>query len=186
MTGKEDVLRMVKGERLLDQVADGRKVMILGADESGKSALAKSLFRGLHERGFVPLLVDGSKLRPRTDEKLYQDFYALFGEQYSPRLLEKFKQLGRSRRVLIFDDFHRLNLRHPAVRQRFVGLLDGFADRYVLLTNDQYQQFGDLVSGELVGGELVGGELAADPLTALPRYEIEEIGHVGRVDLMDK
>ena len=176
MTGKDDVLRMVKGERLLDQIADGRKVMILGADESGKSALAKSLFRGLHERGFVPVLVDGSELKPRTDEKLYLDFYAYFGEQYSPRFLEKFKQLGRAQRVLIFDDFHRLNLRHPAVRQRFVSLLDDFADRYVLLTNDQYQQFGDLVSAER----------GADPLTNLPRYEIEELGHVARDGLMDR
>ena len=80
VTGKDDVLRMVKGERLMDQIADGRKVMILGADESGKSALAKSLFRGLHEQGFVPVLVDGSELKPHTDEKLYQDFYELFGE----------------------------------------------------------------------------------------------------------
>lgn len=176
VTGKEDTLRLVKGERVLDQIADGRKVMILGADESGKSALAKRLFRDLHERGFAPLLVDGSKLKPRTDEKLYQDFYGLFEEQYSPRFLEKFKQLGRSRRVLIFDDFHRLNLRHPAVRQRFMRLVDDFADRYVLLTNDQFQQFGDLV----------GGELAADPLLTLPRYEIEELGYVARDDLMEK
>ncbi len=116
VTGKEDMLRMIKGERVLDQIADGRKVMILGADESGKSALAKRLFRGLHERGFVPVLVDGSDLKPRTDEKLYQDFYRLFGEQYSPRFLEKFKQLGRSQRVVIIDDFHRLNLRHPVAR----------------------------------------------------------------------
>ncbi len=55
-------------------------------------------------------------------------------------------------------------------------LLDGFADRYVLLTNDQAQQFGDLVSGEFAG----------DSLTNLPRYEIEELGHVARDDLMDK
>jgi hypothetical protein len=176
ITDKEDMMRMVKGERILDQIADGRKVMIMGADESGKSALAKRLFRELHERGFVPVLVDGSKLKPRTDEKLYQDFYRLFGEQYSPRFLEKFKQLGRSQKVLIIDDFHRLNLRHPVVRERFMRLIDDFADRYVLLTNDQAQQFGDLVSGELAG----------DPLTKLSRYEIEELGHVARDDLMDK
>jgi hypothetical protein len=176
VTGNEDMLRMVKGERVLDQVVDGRKVMILGADESGKSALAKRLFRELHERGFVPVFVDGSVLKPRTDEKLYQDFYRLFGEQYSPRFLEKFKQLGRSQRVLIIDDFHRLNLRHPVVRGKFMRLLDDFADRYVLLTNDQAQQYGDLVSGELAG----------DSLTKLPRYEIEEFGHVARDNLMDK
>jgi len=46
----------------------------------------------------------------------------------------------------------------------------------VLLTNNQFQQFGDLVSGEL----------AADPLMKLPRYEIEELGHIARDDLLDK
>ncbi len=175
-TNKEDVLRMVKGERVLDQLVDGRQAMILGSDESGKTALAKAIFRGMYDRGFVPILVDGSEIRPRTDDRLYEDFYQLFGEQYSPRFLEKYKQLGRSQRVLIIDDFHRLSLRHPDAKQRFMRLVDNFADRYVLLTNNQAQQFGDLV----------GGELVSDPLTSLPRYEIEELGHVARDDLMDK
>lgn len=176
VSGKDDALRMVKGERLLDQIADGGKIMILGADQSGKSTLAKALFKDLYDRGFVPVFVDGSELKPRTDEKLHQSFYQLFEEQYSPKFLEKFKQLGRTQRILIIDDFHRLNLRHPDVRQKFMRLADDFAEQYVLLTNDQSQQFRDLVGGELVG----------DPLTELPRYEIEELGHVARDDLMDK
>jgi GTPase SAR1 family protein len=51
MTDKEDVPRLLKSEHVVEHIIDSQKVMFLGADESGKTALAKSLFRGLHKRG---------------------------------------------------------------------------------------------------------------------------------------
>jgi hypothetical protein len=100
----------------------------------------------------------------------------LFTEQYSPRFLEKYKQLGRAQRVLIVDDFHRLNLRHPGARKQFMDTLHGITDRYILIANDQVQQFGELMAGEGLG----------DPLAELPRYEIQEFGRLARDDLIDK
>jgi hypothetical protein len=176
VTNTEGVPRLIDGEHVLDHIIAGRKVMILGADESGKTALAKGLFRGLHERGFVPVLVDGKAFKPHVDDKLYRDLYRLFEEQYSPRFLEKFKQLSGSQKIVIIDDFHRLNLRHPVARQKVMRLLDDFADRYVLIANDQSQQYTDLLTVELAG----------DAFTVMPRYEIEELGHLARDNLMDK
>ncbi len=176
MSGRSGVPRLVKGEYILDRILEDRKVMILGADEAGKTTLAKGLFREMHEKGLVPLFVDGSDIRPSTEDRFRRDVYSTFEEQYSSEALEKYKQIGKARRVLIIDNFHQLNLRYPPTRKRFMASVDGLVDYYVLLADDYSQQFGDLVTGESVG----------DPLSQLPRYQIQELGHLAREDVIDK
>lgn len=172
---RDDVPRLVKGTDVLDKVLERRKLMVLGSDKSGKTSLAKVLFLGLRTRGLVPVLLEGSTFRVRTD-RVGEDVGKAFEEQYSPRAREKFEQLGRSEKVILIDDFDRLNLLNPVAREKFLRGLADVADGLVLLANDQAQHI----------REVVGGEAALGSLAGLPRYEIQELGHVLREDLIGK
>lgn len=172
---RDDVPRLVKGDDVLDTVLERRKLMVLGADKSGKTSLAKVLFSGLRARGMVPVLIDGSTFRVRTD-RVGEDVGRAFEEQYSPRAREKFEQLGRSEKVILIDDFDRLNLRNPVAREKFLRGLADAADGLVLLANDQAQHI----------RELMGGEAAVGSLAGLPRYEVQELGHVLREEIIGK
>lgn len=171
----DGVPRLVKGADVLNTVLERRRLMVLGADKSGKTSLAKVLFSGLRARGLVPVLIDGSTFRVRTD-RVGEDVGKVFEEQYSPRAREKFEQLGRSKKVILVDDFDRLNLRNPVAREKFMRALAGVADGLVLLANDQAQHT----------RELMGGEAAVGSLAGLPRYEVQELGHVLREELIGR
>ncbi|MBA2527869.1 MAG: metallophosphoesterase [Pyrinomonadaceae bacterium] len=172
---RDDVPRLVKGADVLDTVLERRKLMLLGADKSGKTSLAKVLFSRLRARGLVPVLIDGSTFRVRTD-RVSEDVGKVFEDQYSPRARDKFEQLGRSQKVILVDDFDRLNLRNLMVRETFLRALADVADGLILMANDQAQHM----------RELMGGEAAVGSLAGLPRYEVQELGHVLREELIGR
>lgn len=170
---QDDVPQLIKGTEILDRVLEHGRLTVLGTDKSGKTSLAKWLFSELRTRGRVPVLINGSDFKVRND-RLNEDLVTLFEKQYSPKLAEKFKQLHRSEKTIIIDDFDRLNLRNPAVEEKFLRTLADIADGLVLLSNDQAQHI----------RELMGSESEVSFLAQFPPLEIQELGHVLREDLI--
>jgi hypothetical protein len=105
----DETYSRVRGDRVLSFVADNHLLFITGADQGGKSSLAKMLYRDLQDKGLIPVLVNGSDIKSFKDNELMKVVDRAFVHQYGSNLneliLERYRQLGNDRKLLIIDDF---------------------------------------------------------------------------------
>ncbi len=97
----------VPGRLVLELVENKPHLLISGDEQSGKTSLAKMLFKALHDAGRIPVYLDGNAKLP-AGERLYAYIEAQFSKQYSRAALESYKQFDRARRVVLLDNYHRL------------------------------------------------------------------------------
>jgi len=129
----EKSMQTIKGEEIIDYLVDSRNVMVVGDDDSGKTSLAKMTFVDLHRRGYIPLLIDGSKC-PASGIKVEAYLQSLVGEQYSPNNWEYYKQASRSAKVFIVDNFDKMPARKT--RRGFMGALCEVAERVLVFAHE--------------------------------------------------
>jgi hypothetical protein len=165
----------IRGEQVVGYVAGTERLLITGPEKSGKTALAKQLFKLYHEKGYVPLLLRGEQLRVFDDERTYGEFETVFPEQYSGDSVDAYKQLDRRRRVLIVDDFHRLRLKRSSL-DAALAQMTNFAGQLVLLANDLAQHVNEII-GKVPGG--VGTKM-------FPHFRLQQYGQSRRVELCEK
>lgn len=102
---------IVNGRDAFASIASTEKVLITGTEKSGRTCLAKRACLRILRDARVPLFIASSKESKRLNENDIDSLIArVFGEQYSPELLEKFLQLPRERRAIVIDDFHGVSL----------------------------------------------------------------------------
>ena len=172
MTDK--VPRTVAGEGLVQEILARKHVVVMGTDKSGKTALAKKLFKDLHEEGFVPLFVDGrtAQLRPK---RINSDLSALCEKQYGPESVAAYQQLDRARRVIIVDSPERFHQRTGSVRE-IVDVLCQAADHVVLFSNDLAH----------VLSEAAGGVPGSTGIAQFSVLHLQPFGHAKRHELAEK
>lgn len=177
----KDVVKsgIVDSRKLLSTIVDRRRVLITGRERAGKSTLAKVIFRHFYYQGFVPVLIEGDRIK--TDHASSKDLakfnelvHCRIKEDYKNPLLDKFEQLERDRVVLIIDDFDhaRLNARGR------IKLLEHLHKRFprIVILGD------DLLRIE----ELACGEMGAKVLNDYAQFGLKEYGHVLRSAIIDK
>ena len=147
-------------------------LLISGAEQSGKTALAKSVFTRLRERGFVPVYIDGASFSPQRGDRLYEQLYRKFVDEYGPASEDKYRQLERPRRVLIIDNFHKIRLQ-AGESERLLDTLERFAGRVVLFTNDLAHALGEILKAEAV----------IEERASFAHYRIMPFGYSKRIDL---
>lgn len=88
---------------LFDFLNNRSYTVITGKHKSGKSLLAKRLFRYFYEKGKKPLFIEASSINKKRIERTI-DY--IFGEEYATDdyAYEKYKQLEKSQRVAIIDE----------------------------------------------------------------------------------
>jgi len=138
-------VRVVPGERLLDELVVDGKVLIAGGEQSGKTSLIKKLFSSFHAKGLLPIYVDGSKLKIESPERLQKDIEQAFKEQYDNVDVEVLRQTPTSQKVLLVDDFHLLHARRRTERE-VVEWMEKLAGRVFLVANDLAQHVLELVN----------------------------------------
>lgn len=141
--------KTIQGQELFSECrADN--LLILGADQSGKTSLAKALFWEYHKQGLAPLFVDGKKFHnARPDRLLDRITSEIFGEQYDVSNAEYYRQIDRNKRVIIIDNFHALRFRRKE-EEAFLDLMEKFAGKLVFLANDLAQRINQIVEGGIV------------------------------------
>ncbi|OGR29250.1 MAG: hypothetical protein A2139_06840, partial [Desulfobacca sp. RBG_16_60_12] len=147
--------------------------IIFGPDKSGKSTLAKTLFRDLRNRGLVPLLLSGHDFKRPLERTTQSTITDVFSIQYATPSYEQFAQLPREQRVTIVDDFHAMPL-NTRGRDRVLAELETMFGCVILLADDP-ARFDDLVE--------------RDEAFRLWRYatcEILPLGHLKRSDLIKR
>ena len=120
--------RYVNGERARAELATNHVSMLAGPTLSGKSAVAKDLFRYFHQQGRVPLLIQGKSARTRSWRRTSRDEVQ---RQYSKRAVTAYEQLPVSERVVIIDDYHAV-LSTVRERMAFLREISAFAGTIIL------------------------------------------------------
>lgn len=172
---KDIWIEPIDSEILLEIDESANRVLLIGAEKSGKSALCKMLLKHYYNSGYVPVYVDGTKLKSTSIHKFNSVVNRLYTEQYSANTLEAFSQLDRGKKLVIIDDFdkQRLNIKYRAI------LLNNINKYYpnIILTGNDLFQIGEIISEE------------NQPQIALEGYKqfgILQFGNVMRNRLIDK
>ncbi len=171
---KSDATQPLGVAKLLDSTFDTPNVLISASDQAGKTCLAKWIFARCKADGLVPLFIDGSDFVPQRGDRLLDQLYRRFGTQYETEeeAEERFRQLERTRRVLIIDNFHRIRVAEGRGTE-FVDGLDRFAGRVFLLTNDLVHALGEIVrTSHIIEGR-----------SSYSHYRLMPFGHAKRMEL---
>lgn len=169
---KDNSLQPLGADKLFDSTFETANVLITAGEQAGKTCLAKWLFSRFREAGLVPLFVDGAEFVPQRSERLHEQLYRIFEKQYDADGAERYRQLQRSRRILIVDNFSRVKVA-PGRSAEFLADLDQFAGRVFLLTNDLAHALGEIVRA----GDLI------EQRATYSHYRVMPFGHAKRMEL---
>jgi hypothetical protein len=164
--------RVINGIELPDLLERQKHIVITGDAQSGKSSFCKTLFKRLIERGYVPVLIRGHGRMP-DPASIGRYLDSKFIEQYDPSNLSAFQELDRDRKVLIFDDYHRLRMR-PKEKRRVIEQLREVAGHLIIVSDDHALKTEDLL------------DPSAETLLAFARYDVMPFGHVKQEELIGK
>ncbi len=120
----------ISGEKLLEY--DSR-ILILGDEQSGKTALAKKIFLDALSSGLLPLLIEGANIR---NSKIEEQTQKLVSATYHFISAEEFFQ--RSNLVCIVDDISASTLNKKA-KSKLIASLNSIFPRTILLAEDSFR-----------------------------------------------
>lgn len=128
----------VRGDRVVQNLLERQRVIIVAPDKAGRTSFAKRLFTDLHSQGYAPLLLSGNKLPQSGRSETVRDrLHDAIREQYETIQPEAYEQLAQHQRVLIVDDLHKAP-REQAVREACLKDLDNRFGRVILLASHQF------------------------------------------------
>jgi predicted MPP superfamily phosphohydrolase len=163
---------IIPSERVTTFVSDHPQLVITGADQSGKSSLAKMIYLDSLERGLVPVLISGTAAKSVREEDLLKLIDSEFAFQYEPAQLDHYQQLPRDQRVLIVDDFDRSPVRSREGHSLIIQVLRRHYDRIIILASDIFQ-FAELAQGTEAESELISfRHVQIRELTSHLRYQL--------------
>lgn len=164
----------IRGDQFWRRLMDTPYVAILGGESAGKTTLSKSLFSKFHAEGFVPITASGADLKDCDNDKVMRQIAKLVESQYSSAAVERYRQIGSDKRVLLIDNYHLIPLNNKGNNQLFKYLKEFFG-RIVLLTHDLSKV-----------DELAGDPGVQSPLTSFIQFELQEFGNQLREELIER
>ena len=141
-----------------------KRLIILGEEQSGKTTLAKSLFKDFSQNGYLPLLINGASIK---QSKIEEQLPKLICEIYPSVSIDDFQR--RSDLVCIVDDFSSCKLiNNTAAMIKLITNLNSKFVNIIFLADesfkfaipnysvlDEYKKFKILPFGHARRGELI-------------------------------
>jgi predicted MPP superfamily phosphohydrolase len=142
------------------------KVLIEGADQSGKTALLYRLYRRVYEMGHSPIYLRGKYCTETNIKKLVKK---VLKEQYNNSSVDKYFQLNK--RVLFIDNFHKSNLNSKYKKK----LIESFEKHFdaILITSDSTYTSNHVTE-------------EATSFKQYDKYKILPLGHQKRSELIEQ
>jgi len=166
--------KIIDGEQIHSFIHSHKHVLILGSEKSGKTALAKMLYRKTLTEKQVPLLVTGEMLHNHDEKALIRVLDKCITIQYGADMVERYHQLDHANKVLIVDDFQRINLNERGM-MAVTNTISNVFGRIILIASD-FLSIEELAhqSGEKNG------------LMAFQRCSILPLGYLRRRQVIEK
>lgn len=163
----------IRGEDVLAYVSRARRLIFQAPSLSGKSSLAKMLFSDIFRtQAGIPILMRGRELTSTDEHKVLAEVWNTFTREYRAEMLDEFRQLTKTERVLIIDDWHRTGVNSEG-RREILKVLSQYFDRIFLFTDEVFQIHELLAS-------------STEMIFEFEQATLGEFGHVLRGKLIDK
>jgi GTPase SAR1 family protein len=151
----------INSSQLLNINEINSEILILGDEQTGKTSLAKKIYKNFLEQGYIPFYCSGEEIQTTNPEKLVN---SISKNQYLE--IDDFSSIEK---VLIVDDFDktRLNTRY---QPNFIENVSNYFSKVILLSNStiRFDDYRYVI------------------LSNFEQYEILPFGHVRRGELIDK
>jgi hypothetical protein len=135
---KFQLLRVIGSQQVLEFIQTSRKVMVLGDETSGKTCLAKRLYRDLQlGSALVPVLINGRDIDGHKERDIRRLLKNAVEEQYDADAIDRFFGLDADQRVIIIDDWHELKYAAKG-KAAIIEQIKGYAGKIICLTSRLY------------------------------------------------
>lgn len=154
---------------LLDTRPD---LIVFGADDCGKTTLAKILFEDLMSKGVLPLLIRGEDLRGVAhEEALLRVLSRAIVQQYSSSNPEAYLQEAHTKKAILIDGLEGAKL-SQAAQAELAAILKRKFHKIIIMASDLFQ-IQDMAS-----------TTQQNPLSGFERCRIKEFGRFHRQKLI--
>jgi 3',5'-cyclic AMP phosphodiesterase CpdA/GTPase SAR1 family protein len=164
-----------RSDIMLETGATANKILLIGAQRSGKTALCKVLYSNYYKKGYTPVYINGDRVKSASIDRFNKLLSNCYLEQYKDDNSERFDQRENSRKFIIIDDYDesRMNLK---TRSILLDKINQYYPNVVITANDLYK------IGEIVAEE----EQEISSLKGYQQYALLQFGHELRDDLIER
>lgn len=148
-------------------------IVIIGDSLSGKTSLAKMLFKHYSQEEKCCVLLDGEELNTINENNLRQRIENVFITEYSKDSLEKYRHLPPEKRILIIDNFENIPY-HDDRRAKILSFLNQISSNVILITGNEME------------ARLVCLKLENSPTIGINYYKICRLGNRKRYEFIKR
>ena len=164
----------IESKDLLKFISNKRRLLITARERSGKTSLAKIVYRDYYERGFVPVMIKGEQISSVELDKFEALVHRQLLSQYQNPELPVFNQLDRDQTVIIIDDFDHVEFASKG-RQKILANIHKRFER-VLILNDASIRL----------EQIADAQFAASVLAEYSQLTLNDYGYFLRSKLIEK
>lgn len=150
-----------------------QNVLLDGDDSAGKTRLLFRLYSEYHAQGYLPLFVNGSKIKSCSLSEIERQLTSALSAQYGDLNKIGFEQASKTKKILLLDDLDLSSL-NRASRSKFLEIVIPRFSRVIITVGENYEL------AEFFDGDAIG------ELTLFNHYKILELGHERRSELIKK
>lgn len=169
-TSEDSLERKTSVSTVIKNLGSSSRVMVVGQERSGKTTLLKQAFRSLARDGVTPVLLRGELLKHKDIHDIEQCVERGYADQYKHKDLEYWRQLPKSNRAVLVDNIDAIAINSEAQGSLLGTLAERFG--YVVCTADV--------------SIFYGANLSQESLRLYRRYELQDLGHVKRDELISR
>lgn len=174
---KERIEKIVNADRVLvKKLGEPIKVVIYGAETSGKTTLIKWWYDKYYEQGYIPILLSGNEIKDIHIDKIKRIIQREFKNQYNEIYEGNLDEFDPDRIIIIIDDFHKIRFTDSKFKANLISNLNKTYQNLFLTGND-LMQFETYTSKT---------GIARNILEDFHRYQIIEFGPTLRYELIRK
>lgn len=174
---KEKVEKIINADKALQkELGKPIKVVIYGAETSGKTTIVKWWYEKYYEQGYIPILLSGNEIKDIHVDKIKKIIQREFNSQYNEILEGTLDDFDPDRIIIMIDDFHKIRFTDSKFKANLISNLNKTYQNLFLTGND-LMQFETYTSKT---------GIAKNILEDFHRYHIIEFGPTLRYELIKK
>lgn len=157
----------------IKEILKVKRSLIIGANSSGKTALAKRLYNELYTMTkLLPLYIEIDNFKGTNEVEIEKSLKKIFNKQYKGCDFEEYRQLPIKNKVFIIDNFSLVS--HQRQRLHVLQVLESFSDN-IIVFGDENTEYNVILSN-----------VKDCSLRNYKQYSIAEFGHTLRRKLIKK